>query len=193
MKKLSLTALLLLGFAGSAAAQGPQDVVIFLNNIDNGVNGLVGGLAETTINLMEGEVEATAVSLGGTLTGLAVNLSDRTLLEDLGPAAVDLGNTLVAAGQPLYDALQGPASQLATLAEPLSGPTIALIEAIEFNLVLDIDEAIADSLPIPGLDGLGLPIPGTGDGSDSPLPSLPGLDSLLGLLDGLPGLENLPL
>ncbi|MES1943153.1 hypothetical protein PC39_03482 [Salinisphaera sp. PC39] len=186
MIRNTLTALLLVGFAGVVSAQGPQDVVTALNNVDGAVNNLVGNLQGTSVSLLSGDATGTANGLNDSLTGLATDLSANTPASPLGDIAVQVGDQLVAASAPLTTALDGPAGQLAALGAPLAEPAIDAIEGVEFELSL---EFVAPGLPgLPGGGGgLPLPLPGLGDGG---LPSLPGLDGL----PALPGLDGgLPL
>lgn len=186
MIRNTLTALLLVGFAGTVSAQGPQAVVTALNNVDGAVNNLVGNLQGTSVSLLSGDATGTVNGLNDSLTGLAVDLSANTPASPLGDVAVQVGDQLVAASAPLTTALDGPAGQLAALGAPLAEPAIDAIEGVEFELSL---EFVAPDLPGDG-GGLPLPLPGLGDGG---LPSLPGLDGLPAIpaLDGglpLPGL-----
>lgn len=197
MKRYVLPALLAVGFSAGASAQGPEDVVTALNNIDGAVNNLVGNLQGSSVSLLSGNATATAEGLNASLTGLAVDLSAGTPGAMLGDLAVQGGDQLLAALQPVTGAMDGPAAQLAALGAPLAEPTIDAIEGFEFDLSL---EFVAPGLPGAG----GLPLPGVGGlpGLDG-LPALPGLEGTGGLpglgslpalpgTDGLPGLDALP-
>lgn len=220
MKRIALSIVLSAGFVGTAAAQGPQNLQVLLNNVDNTVNGLVEGpaanrgLDSSLIASFNGELvsdNGTIIApdyVENTLTDVPANLFTGTLvgtpLEGMElqfiAAGRDLGQQLVEAGRPLFEALDGPAGQFADAASPLSGPGIEFLEELEFNLVLDT--VIPDptggaggglpTLPglgdagLPGLGDAGLPaLPGLGDAG---LPDLPGLGSLADLLM----LPNLP-
>lgn len=183
MKRYVLPALLAVGFSAGASAQGPEDVVTALNNIDGAVNNLVGNLQGSSVSLLSGNATATAEGLNASLTGLAVDLSAGTPGAMLGDQAVQGGDQLLAALQPVTGAMDGPAAQLAALGAPLAEPAIDAIEGFEFDLSL---EFVAPGLP--GAGG-GLPLPGIGG-----LPGLDGLPALPGLegTGGLPGLDALP-
>lgn len=228
MKRIALTVVLSAGFVGSAAAQGPENLQVLLNNLDNTVNGLVEGpaanrgLDSSLIASLNGELVNDNGDIiapdyvENTLTDVPANLFTGTLvgtpLEGMElefiAAGRDLGQQLVNAGLPLFEALDGPAGQLADAGAPLSDPAIVFLEELEFNLVLDTvipdpTGGAAGGLPglgdvgLPGLGDAGLPeLPGLGDAGlpalpglgDAGLPALPGLGSLTDLLM----LPNLP-
>ncbi|MDN5937713.1 MAG: hypothetical protein L0H83_03540 [Salinisphaera sp.] len=186
-KRILLASLLVLGFSGPAVAQlpelsglGPDAVFVLINNVDDTVNGLVGGLGASGILALEGNVSGSAAAFTNTLTGVFINLSAGTPGAALADLGVDLGNTLVDAGAPLLSALDGPAAQLAAAGTPLTEPLIAAIQGFTFDLHLNVTP-----VELPGLNGL--PISGLGGDSLSSLPGLPDLGGLLAILP-LPGL-----
>ncbi len=196
MKRIALSIVLSAGFVGTAAAQGPQNLQVLLNNVDNTVNGLVEGpaadrgLDSSLIASFNGELvndDGTIIApdyVENTLTDVPANLFTGTLvgtpLEGMElefiAAGRDLGQQLVEAGRPLFEALDGPAGQFAEAAAPLADPGEDFLRELEFNLVLDT--VLPEAPGLPELPGLG----------DAGLPDLPGLGSLTDLLM----LPNLP-
>jgi len=191
MKRLALPVLLVFGFAGNAAAQGPEDVFTLLNNVDGAVNNLVPNAQGTATTLLNGSATGSGEGLNATLGCLATDLAVGTPGEPLAAALSDGGDQLVAAAQPLTSALDGPAGQLAAAGAPLADPAKAAINSVEVDVSLQFNQP---ALPGGGAGLPGLPsLPGTGGlpVGDLPLP-LDQLDpsTLTALLGGasLPGL-----
>lgn len=183
MKRLILV-LLLAGFAGTASAQANVLITGF-NNVDDALNVLVSGNVDAAIALTQGNVTEFFRNGNHAFQGFATKLASGTPAEPLAEIYVDLTNTGFDTLLPVYQALDGPAMQLAEAGAPLTEPLRAAFQAFDFNLVLDFDES---GLPLLGgglLGGEGLSL------TELPLP-LGDFDlaTLTGLLGGLP-LEGL--
>ncbi len=214
MKRIALSIVLSAGFVGTATAQGPQNLQVLLNNVDDTVNGLIEGpagnrgLDSSLIASFNGELvnnDGTIIApdyVENTITDVPANLFDGTLdgtpLEGMEDQLIAqgraLGDQLVEGGRPLFEALDGPAGQFASAAAPLADPGEEFLRQLEFNLVLDTVLPEAPS----GVGGAGLPeLPGLGDAGLPELPGLggAGLPELPGLggagLPELPGLGSL--
>lgn len=193
MKRFIPIALLAVGMSGTAHAQGPQDVVTLLNNVDGALNGAVSHGQAGTLALLEGDVTNTFNNFEQAQSGFATDLAANTPGEPLAETYDQLSRDGYEALVPLYQQLDGPAMQVADALAPLAEPTSQAVRNFELLLLLEFD---APALPgaggeagVPGLDG----IPGLDALGTDALP-LDALDpsTLTALADGgaLPGLPQ---
>ena len=188
--RLLATMIAALGVTTAAQAQGPQDVVTLLNNVDGALNTAVTHSQQGTLALLEGDVTQTFNNFEQANTGFATQLAANTPGEPLAATIDDFSRTVYEALVPVYQMADGPAMQVSNALAPLRDPAVEAISGFEYELSL---EFAAPALPgtgaLPGLDTLS----GGSLGADAlPLGSLP-LDSLdPSTLTALAGDASLP-
>lgn len=154
MKRL-IPALFLACFAGTASAQ--VDILVTgFNNIDDALTVLVNGNTDAAIALTQGDVTGFFRNGNAAFQGFAAELAAGTPALALSQIYRDLTNLGFNTLLPLYQALDGPAMQLAAAGAPLTEPLRAGLEAFAFDLTLTFD---GDLLSGQGLSLAAIPLP----------------------------------